>query len=374
MRVVISGGGTAGHIYPALTVAAKFVAEHDDVTFIGTPAGLEARLVPEAGVAFTGIPSRGLDRSRPWTLLSAAFTAGVSTIRVWRLFRRNRPDVVIGFGAYVSLPVGVAAVLAGVPLVLHEQNSVPGLANKVLSRWATSVGVTYEESKDALARPNRAVYTGNPVRGDVLSATRLGGRERLGLRPQDVVLLVFGGSRGARHLNSALVSLKDRLMSISGLCVLHVTGPKEAESVRGALRKAGGTPADRWRVFDYLDGMGDAIAAADLVVSRAGATTIAELMVLGAPAVLVPYPFATDDHQTKNARALLAHDAAVLVADEDVDDSRFGDTIVSLINDPERRANMSAATLALGRPDAAERVVTLARNAASAGGSHNRNK
>ena len=363
MRVVMSGGGTAGHVYPALTVAGHLAAEHDDVSFVGTPDGLEARLVPEAGVAFMGLPAAGFDRARPWTLLTSSLRIAASTIRAWKWLDTERPDAVLGFGGYVSIPVGLAAVMRGVPLILHEQNSVPGLANRVLSRWADAVGVTYEESVSLMAHPDRVVATGNPVRPAVMGSSRHAGREKLALPAEATVLLVFGGSRGARHLNSALVGLSQRLLLIPELQVIHVAGKAEVETVRAALESAGGDGGGRWRVLDYLDDMGSALAASDLVVARAGATSIAEIIALGLPAVLVPYPYATDDHQTKNAATMVLHGAAELVADADLDGERFGDALMELLGDPTRRASMSAASRALGRPDAAERVAALVHQA-----------
>lgn len=350
-------------MYPALTVAGHLAAEHDDVFFVGTPDGLEAHLVPEAGVAFMGLPAAGFDRARPWTLLTSSARIAVSTVRAWMWLGRERPDAVIGFGGYVSIPVGFAAIARRVPLVLHEQNSVPGLANRVLSRWADAVGVTYEESAALMAHPERVVVTGNPVRQAVMGSSRQEGREKLGLSPGATVLLVFGGSRGARHLNSSLVGLSQRLLSIPELQVIHVAGKAEVSAVRAALQGAGGDGAGRWRVLDYLDDMGSALAASDLVVARAGATSIAEITALGLPAFLVPYPYATDDHQTKNAATMVAHGAAELVADSDLDGERFGDALAGLLGDPVRRASMSAASRALGRPDAAERVAALALEA-----------
>lgn len=363
----MSGGGTAGHVYPALAVAGNLAAEHDDVSFVGTPAGLEARLVPEAGIAFRALSAEGFDRGRPWTLLTSSARIAASTLRAWRWLGEKRPDAVVGFGGYVSIPLGLAATLRGVPLVLHEQNSVPGLANRILSRWATAVGVTYEESAALMAHPERVVVTGNPVRPAVLGSSRRLGREGLGLRDAATVLLVFGGSRGARHLNSALVGLSQRLLLMPELQIIHVAGKAEVASVRDALEAAGGDGGGRWRVVDYLDDMGSALAASDLIVARAGATSIAEITALGLPAVLVPYPFATDDHQTKNAAAMVARGAAQLVADCDLDGERFGDVVVGLLGDPSRRATMSAASRALGRPDAAKRVAELVRHASQGG-------
>ncbi len=345
-------------------MAAQLVAEHDEVTFVGTPEGLESRLVPEVGLEFVGLPAAGYDRARPTTFVTSSARIAGSTVRAVGLLRSLQPDVVLGFGGYVSLPVGAAARLTSTPLVLHEQNSVPGMANATLSRWALAVGVTYPESAPLLAHPERARVTGNPVRPEVLAATREEGRGRLGLPPEALVLLVFGGSRGARHLNTAIVGLRDRLMRVSGLHVVHVAGKAEYDAVAAALGRDDADLASRWHLLDYLEDMGSALAAADLVVSRAGATSIAELTALGKPAVLVPYPFATDDHQTRNAAACVQNGAAVLVADAELDEERFGDELLALLGDAERRATMSAASRTLGRPDAAQRVIALARAAA----------
>ena len=352
-------------MYPALTVAEQFAAAPDEVVFVGTPDGLEARIVPAAGVAFRPLAASGFDRARPWTLVTSSLRIAASTVRAWRWFGTDRPDAVIGFGGYVSIPVGFAAALRRIPLVLHEQNSVPGIANRVLSRFAAAVAVTYEESAPRFAHPGRVVVTGNPVRHAVLDADRDTGRTALGLPAEATVLLVFGGSRGARHLNTVLVGMRDRLLAIPGLQIVHVAGKAESSSVSAALYQAGGDGGGRWRVMAYLDDMGSALAACDLVVARAGATSIAEITALGLPSVLVPYPYATDDHQTKNAASLAAHGAARVIADGDLDDQQFGDVVVALLGDPEARATMSAASRALGRPDAAARVAELALSVAA---------
>lgn len=340
----------------------------DEVLFIGTPDGLEARLVPEAGVAFVGLPAKGFDRSRPLSLVTALFVLAASTIRAHRMLGRERPAVVAGFGGYVSIPVGLAAVMRGVPLVLHEQNSVPGLANRVLSRWAHAVGITYEGSARHLHRPGRAALTGNPVRRAVLAADRRQGRQLLGVPDEATMLLVFGGSRGARHINNAVVAGGARLLAADDVHVVHVAGREEVESVRGALERAGLPDTGRYHVLDYLDDMGSALAAADLVLSRAGATSIAEITALGRPAILVPYPHATDDHQTLNARAVVDAGAGRLVADADLDDPSFIETVTSLLGDPKARATMAAASAALGRPDAGARVAAMVRDAAAYAG------
>ncbi len=321
--------------------------------------------MPEAGVAFEPLAARGFDRSRPWTLVTSSVLAVVSTARALRLIRRYRPDAVVGFGGYVSIPVGLAAVLRRVPLVLHEQNSVPGLANRLLSRWARATAVTYPESVRRLKHPDRAVLTGNPVRAAVLSARAEKGRALLGVPQSATLLLAFGGSRGARHLNTALIAVGARVLSVPDVRVVQVAGRAEADTVRTALAAAGFDLDERWQVLDYIEDMGSAMAAADLVLSRAGATSLAEITALGRPALLVPYPHATDDHQTTNAAALVEAGAAEVVADAELDSPRFGDTLLRLLSGAGSRATMAAASQRLACLDAAARVAGMARKAAA---------
>jgi len=319
--------------------------------------GPEARLAKEAGLVFHAVRARGFDRSRPLTLPLALVRLAGSAFRAWSLLGAERPDVVVGFGGYVSLPVGAAAVMRRVPLVLHEQNSVPGMANRVLSRRACAVGVTYRDSIARMRPGTRCELTGNPVRDSVLSADRTAGRAALGLPQDAVVLLVFGGSRGARHINEAVIGVRERLLAHDDVHVVHVAGREEFAAVRAALE---GTPgAGRYHVYDYIEDMGSAIAAADLILARAGATSIAEITALGRAAVLVPYPYATEDHQTRNARDVERAGGAVLISDADLDAEVFAATLDELLTDGARRAEMAAASRALGVRDAAERLERL---------------
>jgi UDP-N-acetylglucosamine--N-acetylmuramyl-(pentapeptide) pyrophosphoryl-undecaprenol N-acetylglucosamine transferase len=339
-----------------LTVAALVSADaRDRVAYVGAPHSLEQRLAGEEGVTFVAVRASGWDRARPLTLVSGLATAIASTFRCLRLLRRDRTDVVVGFGGYVSVPLSLAAVACRVPLVLHEQNSVPGVANRILARFARTVCVTYEDSVALLPHPERAVVTGNPVRESVLRADRDAGRAAFGVTPDQTLLLVFGGSRGARHLNNALVGLRERLGAVNGLRVVHIAGPLEASAVRSALED-GGAP-DWWQVLEYVGDMGDLLAASDLVVCRAGATTLAELSVLGKASVLVPYPYATDDHQTLNAGPFARAGASIVVTDAGLDAPGFGEALLSLLVDPAARAAMESAAASLGRPDAAHALV-----------------
>jgi UDP-N-acetylglucosamine--N-acetylmuramyl-(pentapeptide) pyrophosphoryl-undecaprenol N-acetylglucosamine transferase len=365
MRVLVSGGGTAGHVYPALAVAHALTERGGhEVAFVGAPGSLEQRLAAEARIRFIAVRASGWDRARPLTLVVGALSTVASLFRCSRIIRDERADAVLGFGGYVPLAIGLAAVMGGVPLVLHEQNAVPGVANRVLARWADAVCVTYEVSAQGLRHPERVVVTGDPVRESISGADRERGRAAFGVTAGETLLLVFGGSRGARHLNQAVVGLYQTLSVVPGVRVVHIAGPLEAATVKAALAQSAGSEQPAWwAVEEYVDGMGDLLAAADLVVCRAGATTLAELSVLGCASVLVPYPYATDDHQTRNAEPFVAAGAAVSVADPDLDDASFGTLVTSLLSDPSRRAIMAAAARSLGRPAAAEAVAEVVGDA-----------
>lgn len=329
--------------------------------FAGTPNGPEARLAREAGLVFHAVSARGFDRSRPVTLLTAGARLLLSAVRMWRALRTIRPDVVACFGGYVSLPVGVAAMVRGIPVVVHEQNAVPGVANRVLARWACSVGVTYPGSIPRMPRPARCEHTGNPVRASVLSADRDRARLALGLPTEAVVLLVFGGSRGARRLNEAMSELRERLLADKRVRVLHVTGRAESPPGNEARSERGGVggSGDRYQVVDYIDDMGGAIAAADLVLARAGATSIAEITAIGRASILVPYPYATDDHQTHNARDVSQRGGAMMFSDAEVGTEAFATALQELLANTERRAEMARVSQESGVRDAAARLEAL---------------
>ena len=296
MLAGLSGGGTAGHINPALALADELVSRGWDVRFAGTPGGVESRLVPAAGIPFTAFEASGFDRSHPASLAKGVAKIAASTGKAKKWFADIKPDVVVGFGGYVCIPVARAAEKTGVPVVLHEQNSVAGMANKYLARRADAVCVTYECSAESLGAAAPVTVTGNPVRRSVIEADRAAGRAMFDLAEDDFMLLVFGGSLGARHINEAVVALKDELLARPNLHIVHITGPKELDAVTEALALTD-DEARRWHLLGYQDRMGETLAVADAIVSRAGATSLAEISALAIPALLVPYPFATADHQ-----------------------------------------------------------------------------
>lgn len=361
LEVAIAAGGTAGHINPALALAEELRDRGHHVTFFGQTSKLEGALVPQAGFDLVPIQVTGFDRSRPWTLATALLRERAAAASIGRRFRDlGAPDVAVGFGAYVELPLVSACHSARVPVVLHEQNSVPGLANKTSAKVADCVCVALPQAIPAfegrVGDKGRIVVTGNPVRRSVLFASREAGREAFSVPELATLLLVFGGSLGARHLNSAICGLRDELLARDGLYVVHSTGEDDFEAVVDRL-DLNSEEAARWQVMPYIPNMGEALAAADAVVSRAGASSIAEIAALKVPSLLVPYPLATADHQTTNARSLVDAGAARLVADDQIDAPVFREAVFALVDDADLRERMREAASGLGQDHAS---VTLA--------------
>ena len=364
----IAAGGTAGHINPALALAQELRDRGHEVKFYGTVKGMEASLVPEHGFAFEGLDLSGFDRSRPWTMVSALVKTARARKRVKSEFERDGvPAAAIGFGAYVSLPLADAARSCGVPLVIHEQNSVPGMANKVLAKHAAVLALTYPSSRERFGShvgpQTEVVVCGNPVRRSVLAPTREEGRAKLGLPGDAVVLLVFGGSLGALHLNKTLVRLKGELLGRPGLHVVHATGKRDFEEISADLALTA-EEAERWRLVPYIEDMGSCLAAADAVLSRSGASSAAEIAARCVPSILVPYPYATENHQAINAAYLGDAGAAVVVPDADIDGPAFDAELLSLVDDADRRAAMRRALEGLGVADAARRLADAVEAAA----------
>jgi UDP-N-acetylglucosamine--N-acetylmuramyl-(pentapeptide) pyrophosphoryl-undecaprenol N-acetylglucosamine transferase len=362
ISVLISGGGTAGHVFPALALALELRSEGADVRFAGTAHGQEARLVPAAGFAFVEVDARPFAR----TLSPAALVGPLSAIRALGRCRGlvEGADVVVGMGGYVSVPVGLAAIRSRRPLVLHEQNAVPGLANRLLATRADRVAVAFEEALRRLPRRARTIVTGNPVRAEILAVPaerdvlRKEALGQLELEDGRRTVVVFGGSQGALHLNRAVVGSLDRLSDRSELQVLLITGPAHLDEVRGRLPAGGSLLV---RALPYLERMDLAYAVADLVVARAGATTVAELTVCGIPSVLVPYPYATDRHQEANARALQRAGGAAVILDDGIDGGDLIELVRWLLDEPERLRSMGERAAEWARPDAGASLATVVR-------------
>lgn len=354
-RVVLTGGGTAGHIYPALALAEKLKADGCEVWYAGTPNGIESRIVPEAGIPFSGFESSGFNRRHPLTLPKGIARIMKSTRKAEKWFDDIKPDAVVAFGGYVSIPVARAAEHQGIPVVVHEQNSVMGMANKYIAKKAAAVCLTYEEAAKYVPEGIPWTVTGNPVRASVIEATREQGRKYLGIPDEATVLVVFGGSKGARHINEAVAAMKDELLAIDGLHVIHITGEAELDATKEQLALTD-EEAERYHVMGYQNRMAETLAAADAVVSRAGATSLAEISAKAIPAILVPYPYATNDHQRINARALADAEAALVVDDSEIDSEAFREAVLRLASSADERARMKKAMLSLQPEDAAAKL------------------
>lgn len=360
MRVVIACGGTGGHIYPGLAVADALRARdpHTDIRFIGA-RGLEARLVPEAGWPYSAVAAQQFPRTLSLGALRAGAALARGTVQALALLRAASPHVVIAMGGYASAPVGTAALLAGVPLVLGEQNLIPGAANRLLARWAVRIAIPHEQVRTYF--PRRSVVTGVPIRAHSLGGDRAAGRARFGLDPEHFTVLVLGGSQGAASLNAAMLGAASALTDPHAVQILHQAGPAHAEEVAA---RAATFRAPRYVVVGYIDHVGDAYAAADLVICRAGAATLAEVTANGLPCVAVPYPYAAAGHQDANADLLARAGAAVVIPDRDLSGGRLAAVIQGLRDDPLRRRAMATRSAQLGRPGAAAQVAELVAQAA----------
>ncbi|MDW8392942.1 MAG: undecaprenyldiphospho-muramoylpentapeptide beta-N-acetylglucosaminyltransferase [Chitinophagales bacterium] len=346
MRVVISGGGTGGHVFPALAIAQALQQNYPgiDLLFVGAEGRLEMRVVPEAGFRIIGLPISGLQRRWDWRNLLLPWRVLVSVVKAWRLLRQYRPQVVAGVGGYASLPVLAAAAVAGIPSVIQEQNSYAGLTNRLLGRWAKKICVAYE-GMERFFPAHKLVITGNPVRRELTEPMNPAeARASLGLLPDKPVALIVGGSLGAATLNQSLAAGIDRLLA-SGIQVMWQTGANYYEKYKHFEKLNTKTV----RVQAFIRDMRAAYAAADVVVSRAGALAIAELCLTGKAAILVPSPHVAEDHQRRNAEALVEQQAALMIADADAL-SQLVDTLLHLMADEPLRHRLSQRIATLARP------------------------
>jgi UDP-N-acetylglucosamine--N-acetylmuramyl-(pentapeptide) pyrophosphoryl-undecaprenol N-acetylglucosamine transferase len=365
-RVVIAGGGTAGHVLPGLAVARILRERGHEVSFVGTEQGLEARLVMEAGFPYRPVPARPFVRKISWDAMKAPLVALRSVARARQAIRGM--DVLVGMGGYVSVPAVLAARRERVPAVLHEQNAVPGLANRVLARLARAVALSFQDARKFFPRRTRIVLTGNPVRPEILRLIE--DRDVLAKEANEVLeledgrrtIVIFGGSQGALHIDRAAVGACSLLQTRADLQVVLITGPAHLEAIRrGVPPFNGGLLA---RLLGYLDRMELAYACADLVVCRSGAMTIAEITACGLPSLQVPYPYATHGHQEANARALQRFGAAAVLLDDQLTSESLASRIDGLIDHPERLEAMAERARLFGRPDAGPRLADLVEEVA----------
>ncbi|KKB39258.1 undecaprenyldiphospho-muramoylpentapeptide beta-N-acetylglucosaminyltransferase [Bacillus thermotolerans] len=353
MKIVVSGGGTGGHIYPALALIRTIKEKHPDTSFlyIGTEKGLESDLVRREKIPFRSIEITGFKRSISMENVKTVtrFLKGVR--RCKKLLKEFKPDAVIGTGGYVCGPVVYAAAKLGIPTVIHEQNSVPGLTNKFLSRYVDQVAICFEEARQFFPQ-EKVVLTGNPRASEVANAQPSNALQSFGLSKDKKTVLIFGGSRGARPINEAVIKAVPKLAS-KPYQILYITGDVHFENVQKEL-DAAGKPANV-AVAPFIYNMPEVLVECDLVVSRAGATTLAELTALGIPSILVPSPYVTNNHQEKNASSLTEHGAAVMLVEKELTPDTLLEKLDQVLLSEEWK-HMKAAASELGIKDASDRL------------------
>lgn len=346
---VIAGGGTGGHLYPGIAIAEEILRRRPGarVVFAGRGLPLEKAIVERHGYTLLPVRSGGVVGKSIGRRLSGAFLALRGFFEAMRELEVLRPKAVVGVGGYASFPMVLAASARRIPTLVQEQNAVPGLANQLLGRLAAEIALTHDETRRYFG--GRGHVTGNPIRAGFAPVMRAG-------RGEARRLLVFGGSQGARALNSAVLEALPHLLDErQRLSIVHGTGPADEERVRRAYAESGFTA----EVLPYITDIRSAYAEADLVIARSGASTCSELAACGRAAILVPLPAAAHDHQTRNAESVARAGAALLMAERDLSGPALADAIRRLLRDPERLERMEKAALALARPDAAARIVDL---------------
>ncbi len=350
LSVIIAGGGTGGHIYPGIAIAQEFKRRNADtkILFVGTARGLETKIVPREGFELHLIEVAALKRVGLLKRIKSLLMLPKSFLAVRSLIQEVSPDVVIGVGGYASGPVVLMASLMGVPTLVAEQNALPGFTNRVLARFVKAAAVTFDEAKKFFG--DKAVITGNPVRAEFFTVSPKNATEQ-------THLFITGGSQGARAVNLAMIDALPLLAEERGrLSITHQTGESDYDKVRATYLELG------WRVEvkPFVEKMVDEFAKADLVITRAGATTVAELAAAGKPALMIPFPFAADDHQRKNAEAVERAGAGRMILQAELTPERLAQELLWLIRDPQQLARMAEASKKLGHPDAAAKVVDLA--------------
>ncbi len=355
MKVLIAGGGTGGHVYPGIAVAEEIrrTRKGSEAVFVGTQRGLEATAVPEAGFRLRTIWTRGFPRRAWWRWPLVLITNVIGVFQAFVVVATEKPDVVLGTGGYVSGPVALAARILNRPLVLQEQNSIPGISNRWLARIADEVHLSFVEARSYFSRRDHLRVTGNPIRAYILSGDRSQALDEFGLVHGRPTVFVFGGSLGAHRINMAALDAMRRLKGRVDVQFILQTGREDFDSVQAAVTEEQ-LPA---KVLPFLRRIHMAYAAADLVVCRSGAMTLAEIAACGCPAILIPYPHAANDHQLVNASNLVDRGAAALILDRELTGERLANEIAHWLSDRQALSRMSANARTFARPDAAERIV-----------------
>lgn len=360
MKVILAGGGTGGHLFPALAVAENIKEKYPDaeIIFVGTELGIEKRVVPQYGYELKFISSRGFVGKSIKEKMVSIIKLIQSCKESDKILKSFLPDIVIGVGGYASFPLVLAASLKKFPTLILEQNTVPGLANKILGKFVSAIAITYPETIDYF--PGKKVYlTGTPIRKSIFYADRNKAFELFNLDVDKITVLVFGGSLGARKINKAVTESLPYLFEIKEkIQFIHQTGDADYNWVSDEYKRLN----FKGRVLPFIYEMAEAYSVADIIVSRAGASTVAEITALGKASILIPYPFAAYNHQELNARRLQSRGACEMILDRELNGELLAKKIKKIILEPNLKKEMELAMTAFGKPNAAEKIIEIAES------------
>lgn len=365
VRFVVVAAGTGGHIYPGLSIAGSLQERVSEakISFIGRPNSAEESAITKQGYDFYPIRAKALPRRISLQLLTSGAILSYSTLRCIRLLRHLRPRMIISIGGFVSVPVVLAARMLKIPVAMHEPNALPGLANKFMAKYARVVMLGFAGAAKYMPPQANMVVTGTPIRPEIMATTKEAGRQGLGIDRSKKMLLVVGGSQGAKSINESMEEAANAFKDRQDLVVLHQTGPGHFAEV---CKRFGGT-SDRAidgnrTIVPYIQQMPLALAAADLIVCRAGAVTLAEITAAGLPAVVIPYPFAAEDHQRKNALELVEAGAAIMIDDGELTGEALANAVLTILDDDARSHRMAHASKNLGKPAALQEITKTILN------------
>jgi len=358
MKVLLSGGGTGGHVYPAICIGRAIERQEQgtELLFVGTEKGMEMEIVPKEGIRMRTIKIRGIKRSISIDNIKAFFEIFSGLYGSLKIINEYKPDVVIGTGGYVCGPVLLMAALKGIPTIIHEQNAMPGVTNKILSKFVKRVAVTYKGTEKYFKHQDRVFYSGNPIREGFKVFSKEDGMKELRLNSGLPLVLVTGGSLGARSINKSMALLAKECIAKGTFQIMHVTGNGTYEEIIAYYKEHGIDDFENGnlKVIPYLNKMAEALSAAAVVIGRAGAGILAEIAVTGCPAVLIPYPYAANNHQEMNARAYVEAGGGMMILEKELSEESLHSAVTQLLEDEELRKSMSQKGKAYGKLDSAD--------------------
>jgi UDP-N-acetylglucosamine--N-acetylmuramyl-(pentapeptide) pyrophosphoryl-undecaprenol N-acetylglucosamine transferase len=355
MKLIVAGGGTGGHLFPGISVAEEFVSRDaaNEVLFVGTERGIEARIVPQLGMKLEAISASGVRGKNGFAQIKGLFLFMFGYSQSRQILKKFRPDVVLGVGGYASAPLCLAARGMQIPYFIHEQNAIPGLTNRLLARFSNKVFISLEESQRFFPA-ERTLLTGNPLRQSILELVTTEDSSPSVARGNEFRILVFGGSQGARSINQAMMAALPSMSAMKQrISIVHQTGKNDLTEVADAYGKSG----IKSTVLPFIDDMAAAYRQADLIICRAGATTVAEVTAAAKACIFIPFPHAVDDHQRKNAEALLEHDACLMLLEQELSGERIAAEIEKIMAAPDRLETISRNARSMARLDAAKIIV-----------------